>query len=93
DAPTDEPTDEPGDEPTDEPAAPRAGANEPRPSPTQTVLGAISTGGDNELPATDTVSDVVTGGSSILIILGLAGFAGAAVLLAPSRRREPDATE
>ena len=60
---------------------------------TQSVQGEVAFGPGFELPATDTVSDVVTGGSSLLLILGLAGLAGAAVLFAPSRRREPEAAE
>ncbi|HEX5590527.1 MAG TPA: hypothetical protein VFX65_09585 [Candidatus Limnocylindrales bacterium] len=61
--------------------------------PFQAVLGEVSVDAGIELPATDTVSDVVTGAPSLLLIVGLAGLAGAAVLFAPSRRREPDATE
>ncbi|MBF8289070.1 MAG: hypothetical protein HW391_38, partial [Chloroflexi bacterium] len=61
--------------------------------PTQEVLGEVAVGPTFELPATDTVSDVVTGGSYLMIILGLAGLACAAVLLAPTRRREAEATE
>jgi hypothetical protein len=59
----------------------------------QSVLGSVSTDDDIELPPTDTISGAVSGTSSIFLILGLAGFAGAAVLFAPIRRREPDATE
>ena len=60
---------------------------------TQAVLGEISTGGSIELPATDTVTDVPASDSSLLLIVGLATLAGAAVLFTPSRRRESDATE
>jgi hypothetical protein len=59
----------------------------------QSVLGAVSTGGSLELPPTDTIAAAVTDGSSIFLILGLAGLAAAAVLFAPIRRREPEATE
>jgi hypothetical protein len=62
-------------------------------TPSQSVLGAVSTGGSLELPPTDTIAAAVTDGSSILLILGLAGLAAAAVLFAPIRRREPEATE
>jgi hypothetical protein len=59
----------------------------------QSVLGESAFGPGFELPATDTVADVTTGRAPLGIILGLAGLAGAVALLAPSRRRKPDATE
>jgi hypothetical protein len=59
----------------------------------QSVLGAVSTGGSLELPPTDTLAAAATDGSSIFLILGLAGLAAAAVLFTPLRRREPEATE
>ena len=59
----------------------------------QSVLGAVSTSGSLELPPTDTISTAATDGPSIFFIFGLAGLAAAAVLFAPIRRREPDATE
>ncbi|HEX4897810.1 MAG TPA: hypothetical protein VFV53_05565 [Candidatus Limnocylindrales bacterium] len=62
-------------------------------TPSERVLGAVSTGGSLELPPTDTISAAMTDGSSIFLILGLAGLAAAAVLFAPIRRREPEATE
>jgi len=72
-------------DPTDPPAA--------TDDPNQAVLADLSRGGDIELPATDAASDILVGGTSIFIILGLACLGGGAVLLAPSRRRESDATE
>ena len=62
-------------------------------TPSQSVLAAVLTGGSLELPPTDTIAAAATDGSSILLILGLAGLAAAAVLFAPIRRREPEATE
>ncbi|MCI0585014.1 MAG: hypothetical protein L0227_19330, partial [Chloroflexi bacterium] len=89
--PTDEPTDPPTEEtvvdPTDQPTDP---AGTP---PTQSVLGEVSADDDIELPPTDAVANVATTTSSIFRILGLAGLAGAAFLLAPHRRRDPEATE
>jgi len=62
-------------------------------TPSQSVLAAVLTGGSLELPPTDTIAAAVTDSSSIFLILGLAGLAAAAVLFAPIRRREPEATE
>ncbi|TAK02021.1 MAG: hypothetical protein EPO36_03535 [Chloroflexota bacterium] len=83
DSDADQPADSSADEADDSNGTPRW----------QSVLGSVSTDDDIELPPTDTVSDAASGTSSIFLILGLAGFAGAAVLFAPIRRREPDATE
>jgi hypothetical protein len=99
--PTPEPTAEPTVEaivdPTDPPADPPAEETVVDPTdptdPNQSVLGDVSTGGGTELPATDAAPAVVTGASSIFLILGLAGLAGAAVLFTPIRRREAEATE
>jgi len=86
----------------DDEASPAAPADLPTgPAPgtdgatsTQRVLGASTTaGGSIELPATHALSALVATGPSILMIIGLAGLAAAAVLFAPSRRREPEATE
>ena len=59
----------------------------------QSVLGAVSMGGSLELPRPTRSSAAATDGSSIFLILGLAGLAAAAVLFTPIRRREPEATE
>ena len=83
--PTDPPADPPADETVVDPTDPT--------DLNQSVLGDVSTGGGTELPATDAASDVATGASSIFLILGLAGLAGAAVLFTPIRRREAEATE
>ena len=87
--PTDPPADPPGEETVVDPTDPPAATDDPN----QAVLADLSRGGDIELPATDAASDILVGGTSIFIILGLACLGGGAVLLAPSRRRESDATE
>jgi hypothetical protein len=78
---------------TSGPADPTTGGTGGTTQFSQSVLGAVSTGGSLELPPTDTISDAVADGSSIFLILGLAGLAAAAVLFTPIRRREPEATE
>ena len=86
--PTDPPADPPAEETVVDPTDPPAATDDP----SQAVLGAVSQGGDIELPATDAAT-VQTGIASILQVLGLAGLAGAAVLFAPIRRRKADATD
>jgi len=82
-----------GESPTSGPADSTTGGTGGTSQFSQSVLGAVSTGGSLELPPTDTIAAAVTDGSSIFLILGLAGLAAAAVLLAPIRRRAPEATE
>jgi hypothetical protein len=78
--------------PADSPTDPAPGTDDA--TSTQRVLGAASTGGGSiELPATDALSVFAATGPSLLTIIGLAGLAAAAVLFAPIRRREPEATE
>jgi hypothetical protein len=83
----------PGESSTSGPADSTTGGTGGTSPLSQSVLGAVSTGGSLELPPTDTIAAAVTDGSSIFLILGLAGLAAAAVLFAPIRRREPEATE
>ncbi|HSO28594.1 MAG TPA: hypothetical protein VLS28_01705, partial [Candidatus Sulfomarinibacteraceae bacterium] len=78
-----------------EPAGPQTTIVESTP-PTQDVLAEIAFGPGFELPETDTVQEIETNGgtSSLLaILIGLGAIAALAVLIAPSRRRTPDATE